>query len=229
LALADGLLGDLAKAGNDASVSRVAVLKALLLLDTLGSAGSVPAEALEAAHRTDLPELLAPAQTVAALQCWATGQPTQAQDLLRHLQDYEPTILASSVQNAVRCAVGVGDIELARQLVSAVESTPSPIPANAHALLTARALLAHGDGDDGAAISLFTEAADRWERFGNRLEHAHALLGLATSLRADGHDEEAGERLHEALDLFTTMGADHRVRQCRELLAHGPESGPRTA
>jgi hypothetical protein len=25
------------------------------------------------------------------------------------------------------------------------------------------------------------------------------------------------------------MGADHRVRQCRELLTHGPESGPRTA
>jgi hypothetical protein len=93
----------------------------------------------------------------------------------------------------------------------------------------ARAVLAHAECDYATAVQLFTEAADRWDRFGSRLEHAHALLGLAKSLLAAGDQDNGTNRVQEALDLFADMGAAYRVQQCERLLDGGTQSDPRTA
>jgi class 3 adenylate cyclase/tetratricopeptide (TPR) repeat protein len=232
LAVADELLPEFSRAGDDGSFVEVASLRALVLLEVNGSSEGAAAESLEVARRTENARILALAETSAASECWTAGLPAEARSRLQELSNLpqiERTGWAGLVHETVRCAVGVGDADLAREFVTRAEAPRSAVPANEHSLLTARAWLAHADGDVAAATALFTEAADRWQSFGNRLEHAHALLGLATSLRAAGRDGDARDRLHEALDLFTRMGADHRVRQCRELLTHGPESGPRTA
>jgi tetratricopeptide (TPR) repeat protein len=232
LALAEAILPDLEEAGDDLSYVEVAYVQALALLEINGSSGSVAAETLRAATRTQDEELIAAAQTVAALDCWADGRPQEARALLRDLLKYagvEKTQWAASVHQAVGCAVGIDSIELARELVARVDAAPSAIPANQHSLLTARALIAHADREYTTAAKLFTEAAHRWEKFGSRLEHAHALLGLAHSLFAVGHEDDGRAQVGQALDLFTAIGADHRVQQCRALLEKGTESDPRTA
>jgi tetratricopeptide (TPR) repeat protein len=229
--VADTLLPDFERAGDDRSFLEVAANKALILLEINGSAGHVAEEALQAARRTGEAFLLVLAQAIAALQCLALGRREQAEALLRELS--ENTRIAqqsqTAVREAVRCAVCIGDIELARGFVTQMEATPTAIPLNQHSLLTARAVLAQAEGDHSTAVALFTEAAHRWDRFGNRLEHAHALLGLGKSLLAAGRKDDGTSRLREALDRFTAMGADHRVQQCRELLQAGITSDPRTA
>jgi tetratricopeptide (TPR) repeat protein len=232
LTLADGLLPDLEQAGDDLSFAEVAFLKASVLHELNGSSGRVAEEALQAARRTDIAEVLAIAVTAAATDCWTAGQPAEADALLRELANLagiSRTYWAAAVHQAVRCAVGIGSIDLAREYVAMLAATPSGLPAQQHSLLTAQAMLAHADGDYSTAVQLFTEASQRWDQFGSRLEHAHALLGLAKSLRAAGREDDATSRLQQALDLFTAMGADYRAQDCQQLLQGGIESGPRTA
>jgi class 3 adenylate cyclase/tetratricopeptide (TPR) repeat protein len=231
LAMADALLPGFEESADDYSLFEVTNLKARVLLEIHGSSAGVAEEALDVARRIEQPEFVALADTVAATDHWAAGKPAQAEVLLRDLQDQpgiEKSQWAGSVHQAVRCAVGIEDIELAREFVTRVEAAQSPIPATQHSLLTARAVLAQADRDYNTAVELFTLAAQRWDRFGSRLEHAHALLGLAESGLAAGHNN-AGDHLRQALDVFVSMGADHRAQQCQQLLQGGIESGPRTA
>jgi class 3 adenylate cyclase/tetratricopeptide (TPR) repeat protein len=228
LVMADAILPGFERTGDDQSFAETAFWKALILLEVNGTAEHIAEQALQAARRTEMTQSLALGQTAAALHCWAVGDLSQADVLLgelRHNTGSEKTSWAASLHHVVRCAVGIGDLDLAREFVTVMEATGNAIPANQHALLTAKAVLAHADGDRNNAIDLFTQAAHRWKQFGSRLELAHALLGLVDSLIAAGRD--ANEPLQEALDLFTTMGADHRVRKCNEL--HGVVTNAQSA
>jgi hypothetical protein len=66
-------------------------------------------------------------------------------------------------------------------------------------LLTARAIVAEARGERAAA-QLYREAAERWQAFGRRLEHAQALLGLGRT----GPDADA---LRRAREVFVELGA----------------------
>ncbi len=101
------------------------------------------------------------------------------------------------------------------------------VPAQQHAIVTARARVCHAGGDCDSAVQLITDAAERWAAFGNRVEQAHALLELGESLQAQGRDAE--ETLSQARELFASMGAVPGVRRCDELLAesHGTEHNSR--
>jgi class 3 adenylate cyclase/tetratricopeptide (TPR) repeat protein len=232
VALADDLLPHFEQDGDHYAFVDVAVPKALALLEINGTSGDLAKEVLDAADRTGRAEWLALARTAAALDCTAGGRRSQAEALLRDLSNsasIETTQWAAAVHQAVQCSVDIEDLEQARGFVRRVEATANAIPANRHSLLMARAVLAHAECDYATAVQLFTEAADRWDRFGSRLEHAHALLGLAKSLLAAGDQDNGTNRVQEALDLFADMGAAYRVQQCERLLDGGTQSDPRTA
>jgi class 3 adenylate cyclase/tetratricopeptide (TPR) repeat protein len=224
LALADALLPGLQEARDDMSFTEVASSKALVLaeLDRCEQAEEVAREALRAASRTDGLAKSA-AHHAAAITSWLAGHSAEAAVLLRELRDNPdpgtPPGYAAHVHQLVRCALAVGDTELARQFVALADAPSNPKPALQHALLTARAVLADAAGDYGTAVDLFTEAARRWDSFGSRLEHAHTLLSLAESRIAGG--QGAAESLRQALELFTSMGAERGSRRCQELLRTG--------
>jgi tetratricopeptide (TPR) repeat protein len=102
----------------------------------------------------------------------------------------------------LRTALAAGDAELAQRLVDGIDSR---YPLNEHALCAARAQLAEHAGDHTRAATLYAEAADRWQQFGNVPEHAHSLLGQGRCLVALG-DPAAEEPLREAGQLFSSMG-----------------------
>jgi hypothetical protein len=191
----------------------------LVEVDRCVQAEDVADEALDAACRTG-GVARSTAQYVAALACWTAGHSARAEVLLRELRDGPETGMlpgyATSTHRLVRCAVAIGDVDLARHFLAAGDASPNAKPAFQHALLTARAVLAHADGEYGTAVELFTEAARRWDGFGSRLEHAHTLLGLAESCLACG--QAADGPLRQALELFTSMGAERGLRRCQELL-----------
>jgi tetratricopeptide (TPR) repeat protein len=220
LTLADAILPAFKEAGDDFSFVGAAAAKALALIETAGSAQDIAAEALQAAQRTAMPGMVVTAQAAAAAAAWAAADWTTAENLLRRIRDTaqpgKPPTFREDVHRIARCAVGIGRVELARDLLRLVQAGPTPVPVQQHALLTARAVVAQAEGDYSTAVQLFTDAARKWERAGRRLERAHALLGLAESRLAAGQD--AYQPLRLARDLFTTMGADYRVRHCNERL-----------
>jgi tetratricopeptide (TPR) repeat protein len=223
LAVADAILPAFEEAGDDQSVAEAASWKAFVLLEINGSADHIAEQALQAARRTEVTHLLALGQTAAALHCWAVGDAPQARSLLGELRDntnIEKTPWAAIFHHVVRLAVGIEDLELAREFVSTIEATASAVPAHRHSLLTAKAVLAHAQGDYSTAVRLFTKAQHGWSELGNKLEYAHGLLGLAQTFREAGQD--ANQPLHRALVLFNTMGADHRAEQCKQLLGDVP-------
>lgn len=85
LDLADATLPDLQQRGDDINFGEFAYVKALVMLEIDGSSGNVAAQAVDAARRTESAQAIATAQTVAALECRAAGQPEQAEARLRDL------------------------------------------------------------------------------------------------------------------------------------------------
>ena len=77
-----------------------------------------------------------------------------------------------------------------------------------------------------AAVTLYAEAASRWQVFGNVPERAYALLGQGRFLRVLGRPE-ALEPLLEARKLFTSMGYTPALAETEELL--GQATAARTA
>jgi hypothetical protein len=59
-------------------------------------------------------------------------------------------------------------------------------PLAEHALTASRAQLTEAAGDHTQAASLYAEAAERWQEFGNVPERAYALLGQGRCLVALG-------------------------------------------
>ena len=167
----------------------------------------------------------------AASERLAADEPAKVTVLLRETLGFSEAEklppYASWVHGLVKCAIGIGDIELARQFVETAQAAAAVVPAPQHAIVTARARVCHAGGDCDSAVQLFTDAAERWAAFGNRVEQAHALLELGGSLQAEGRDAE--EPLRQARELFASMGAASGVRRCDELLgeSHGTEHNSR--
>lgn len=78
-------------------------------------------------------------------------------------------------------------------------------PLEQHALCAACAQLAEHARHYSEAASLYSEAAVRWQEFGNVPERSHALLGQGRCLLAFGGGG-AEQQLREARELFATMG-----------------------
>jgi hypothetical protein len=118
----------------------------------------------------------------------------------------------------VRTALAVRDSELAKRLADALSVR---FPLDEHALCAARAQLAEDAGDLSEAATLYQEAAERWQEFGNVPERAHALLGHGRCLAALGKPE-AGAPLREAREIFSALGFRPAVANTDAVLGQVP-------
>ena len=67
---------------------------------------------------------------------------------------------------------------------------------------------------------LYAESAERWREFGNVPERAYALLGHGRCLAALS-EPEAEKPLHDARNLFASMGFMPALAETEARLAHG--------
>jgi hypothetical protein len=96
-------------------------------------------------------------------------------------------------------ATGLGE-----RLIEAVAESPGRA---AHAVVTARAVLAEAHGELERAAEEYADAAERWGEFGFVLERGQALLGAGRCLLGLGRGREAAVKLEEAREIFVGLQA----------------------
>ena len=198
-----------------------------LQLRLLAERGETEAAAAEAGH------LAAAARETAELQQLSIGFAAAARLLLaqgRH-DDARALLLeleqisgirgdinyAANLPELVRCALVLGDAALAVRLVDGVQQAT---PLHAHALCAARAQLAEVGGEHAQAATLYAEAAERWQEFGDEPERAYALLGRGRCLLTLQQPGNEG-LLREARDLFAALGYQRALTETEALHAEG--------
>ncbi len=195
----------------------------LRLLAERGAHEHAPAaDVLAAAARgSGEPQDVALAFAAGARLLLAQGRPQQANTLLVELEQVagirSDPYYASRLPELIRTAHALQEPELAARLVDGVEPTT---PLHEHALSACRAQLAEARGDRTRAAPLYAKSASRWQEFGNVPERAYALLGQGRCLAAVGKPDVA-EPLHEARELFASMGYKPALRETDALLAQG--------
>ena len=117
--------------------------------------------------------------------------------------------------DAVRTAVGAGEVGLAERLADAMPTHP---PDQQHGQLTAQAIIAEARGSLELAATRYAEAAERWKGFGVVTERAFALLGQGRCLVALGRIGESAEALHVARELFSAMAMRPALAEADALL-----------
>lgn len=183
-----------------------------------------------AGRAADAERLAAAARETAEVQQLSVGLAAAARLLLAHGRHDEARALlleleqtsrirgdinySANLPELLRCTLALGDAALAAQLVDGVQPRT---PLHEHALCAARAQLADAGGDHAQAAALYAEAAGRWQEFGDLPEHAYALLGQGRCLAALGR-LEAKEPLHEARELFASMGYKPALAETDALL-----------
>ena len=155
----------------------------------------------------------------AALARAGLGQGETAAALLREIEA-DPGARANPhyagrLGDMVRTALGIGEADLAEQLVAGYEPRT---PFGEHALVTANAMLAEARGDLAAALPAYADAAERWLRFEVVAEQGYALLGLGRCLVGLGRHGEALRPLAEAREIFARLGAVPTLAETDALL-----------
>jgi tetratricopeptide (TPR) repeat protein len=156
--------------------------------------------------------------TSAAATSLADSSPERALALLVELTEVEGSrgtpYYGRALPSNVRTALAAGDRHLAQRLTEGIQLRN---PLNEHALCAASAQLAQHAFELSEAVGLYSEAAARWQEFGNVPERAYALLGQGRCLRALGR-AGAEEPLLEARELFASMGYKPALAETEELL-----------
>jgi hypothetical protein len=121
------------------------------------------------------------------------------------------------VADMVRVAAGPAPA-LARDLIDATEPTATRYRL---ATATARAVLVESTGDAEVAATLYGEAAEGWQAYGQVLEHALALLGQGRCLAAVGRPG-AADLLRVAHQRLKELGARPSAAEASTLLGRVP-------
>ena len=173
-------------------------------------------ETVRGQHATDVKVEVFTAAAAARL---ATGVPEHAGALLAELLQTPgargTTYYARHLAAMLRTALGAGDPVLADRLVDGVEPV---YPLREHALCAARAQLSEHAGDLDLAATLYAEAAQRWQGFGNVPEKGYGLLGQGRCLVSVGNSA-AEVPLVEARELFASMGYKPALAETEMLIA----------
>jgi tetratricopeptide (TPR) repeat protein len=172
----------------------------------------------EQARGTGVPWEIGFGLGAAAQHLLAAGRPELAETLLRELAEVQGVHATASyglLPELVRCALASSGPELAARMTDDFE--PST-PLKEHALVAARGVLADAAGDLAEAYTIYAEAAERWEEFGNVPERAFALLGQGRCLVALARPS-AEVSLGQARELFASMGYRPALAETDALLA----------
>jgi class 3 adenylate cyclase/tetratricopeptide (TPR) repeat protein len=119
------------------------------------------------------------------------------------------------VSPMVRAALQLGDRALAGRIAGSVEPI---LPYAEHATVAATAALAESDQDFQAGADSYSDAADRWERFGVVPEQAFALLGQGRCLLELSRPTEASLVLLHAREIFERLQAVPALAETDALL-----------
>lgn len=163
-------------------------------------------------------QALPPAFANAALAYLSVGKPQHAGSLLAELERTpdvrQELYYAAHLPDMVRTALACGDAALGARLVEGVEPRT---PLREHALRAGRATLAEAGGELEQAASLYAEAAERWQAFGNVPERGHALLGRSRCLLALGRAPDAASPLRQAQEIFAGLRAKPALMEAEAL------------
>jgi hypothetical protein len=160
-----------------------------------------PAELLALARPVGELHVLAPALHVAARLLLDAGRPVEALELLREFalvtRGVAPEYRESQLAAVTRECLRAGDPGLAEEMIGESVGASRRDRLNA---ASARAAVAEASADPEVARAGYADAAAQWAAYGNPLEEAEALAGLA---RCDPSAADAGARAHE---LRTQLG-----------------------
>ncbi len=121
---------------------------------------------------------------------------------------------AHHLPGLARAAQALEDDDLIARLAGGF---PDVVPRQQHVLVVVLAIQAERAGEHTRAAALYADAADRWERFTDAIEQAHALLGQGRCLTAL-RDPGADVPLRRARAVFDGMGARRRIAECDALI-----------
>ncbi len=165
------------------------------------------------------PQLLVPAQAIAAVVEQAGGSSATALELILELErttEAAPLFRAKMLPDAARVCVAVGAVDVAGRLVDSVQPMS---PRHRNGLVTARALIAEAKGNPAEAAELHSEAGELWRGYGHVLEHAYALLGAGRCLVILGRPGDAGQALEQAKAIFARLRATPLEAEVDRLVA----------
>ena len=177
-----------------------------------------PQPMLKAARDSGQPQLLAEAVAAAAPVLNAQAHPERARTLLAELDPMRASrsdpVYAAVLPGLVRSALALADLGLAASLTDGVQPLT---PLHQHALTSSQAQLAEANGNHTQAASLYAQAAQHWQQFGNVPETAYAHLGHGRCLHNLGNPE-AETPLGEARKLFSALGYEPALAETEALL-----------
>ena len=214
---------------SDLAVVRAAQSRIAVVRGSAADAKSWLPSFVEAAREIASPDFATCLGAAAGLHL-LLGRPSQAATLLDEVER-SPDVRTSVNYPAflpmmVRTANAVGDVALGQRLIAGVEPT---YPLAEHALVAARATLEEAGGNLQAAADTYSDAADRWDRFGVVPERAFALLGHGRCLVGLGRPTEAAPVLRQAREIFQRLRAVPALAEADALLedsSSGPANTP---
>ena len=176
------------------AASRTAISRIASLRGRPDEAGD-PDELLDLARSVGELHVVAPAMAVASRLLLEAGRREDALELLREFaavtRGVAPEYRESQLAAVTRECIRAGDPALAAEMIG--ESVGSTRRDRLN-VSSARAAVAEADGRLVEAAALYEEAADGWRAYGNPLEEAEALGGLA---RCDPGAGDARGRVDE--------------------------------
>ena len=189
-----------------ASLAQPQRVKVVLFRSDADRAAEISEANLPAARRVGDPQLLIPALESQALVSSRRGEPQRVIESLLEMEritaETTPLILSGAAE-AVRLAVGAGDLDLAHRLQAGNRGYAGR---SQIILATGAAILAEAEGRLDEAVAAYLDAATRWEAYGNVIEQGYALTAAGRCLIGLARGREAVEPLRAARELFAVPG-----------------------
>jgi class 3 adenylate cyclase/tetratricopeptide (TPR) repeat protein len=202
-----------------ASLAEPQRVKVVLLRGDTARAAEISEANLPAARQVGDPQLLIPALESQALVSSRRGEPQRVIEALLEIEritaETTPLILSVAAE-AVRLAVGAGDLDLAHRLQAANRGYAGR---SELILATGAAILAEADGRLDEAAPAYLDVAQRWAAYGNVIEEGYALTAAGRCLIGLGRGREAVQPLRTARELLAAPAASVLVADVDNLLA----------
>jgi tetratricopeptide (TPR) repeat protein len=198
------------EAGGTAAAGTVAPAfkaRVQLLRGNAAACGQIIQDLLPMVRRIGDAQLLSPALITAGLWELAaknTSRAAQFANEFVEVSGYVPVYVCWQLTDAARILVAAGQTET---LANILDRVRPGMTRDRLSVAAARAIVTEAKGDLAAALSLYEEAAEKWQAFTLPFERAHSLFGAGRCLLELGRASEAKEHLERARAIFGSLGA----------------------
>jgi class 3 adenylate cyclase/tetratricopeptide (TPR) repeat protein len=209
-------------ADPDSYATTMALSQKALVLQNRGrvdEASRLVEEALPRARVVGDLQALGPALDAAAAVAFARGDLSRAVDFVREVLTVTQEAKVRRTDHLpelVSIAVTAGELGIAERLL---EGEFPDSGRTGHAVVAARAVLDEAAGKLEQAVRGYDNAAARWSEYGYVHGRGNALFGGGRCQLGLGNAGEATARLHEAREIFRSLGAAPAVERVDDELA----------